>query len=189
MPSEKAKALAEVLLANYPGNAIAAMNVLALADTLERMGLDVAPEVVERARSELERPPSSATLYAIAREVRAEVDESERRTNQPTLAAAEAVEMPEDIRQRVHEMTDPDRKRREREAEIAEQDAEWEQKKTAARFARERKDFCNGTGKPVVELEDGKRICPDCGVEIADIIAEPLPKPRRRRSWRTGEVA
>jgi hypothetical protein len=181
----QARALASMLLGHYPGNAITEMNILALGDTLERIGLDIAPQVVERAKADLSRPPSSAQLYAIAREVRVEVAPPPPKLY---LALSEGVEMPEEIQAKVHEMTDPDRKRADRDAEIAEQDAEWKRKKEAARFARKRLDFCNGTGKIPVQ-RDGKQFCPDCGVEIPDIIAEPLPKPDRRTSWRTGEKA
>lgn len=182
----EAKALSSMLLGHYPGNFVNDINVLALADTLERIGLDIALEVVERAKVEFAKPPSSAQLYAVAREVREEVSRPEPA---PMLPMAEPVPMPEEIRVKVLAMTDPDRKRAEREAEIVEENAEWERKRLAARMARRRTDVCDGTGKNVVELEDGRRVCPSCGVEVPDIEAEPVPKPQRRRSWRTGELA
>lgn len=185
MPNNETRALAAMLLGHYPGSFVNEMNVHALAETLERVGLDIAPAVVERAKTDFIKPPSSAQLYEIAREVRAET-EPRQALPQMTLVG---IEMPEEIRVRVQEMIDPNRKRAEREAAIAEENAEWERKKQAARLARRRTDVCTGTGKDVLELTDGRRVCPDCGVEIPDIIAEPIPKAERRRSWKTGEMA
>ena len=184
MPSEQAKALAAMVLAHYPGEFIAEMNVLALADTLDRIGMDIAEQVVDHARLEVTRPPSSAQLYAIARQIRAELDDREQKMRQPVLPPG--TEMPAEVREHIRRMVDPERKRREADAEIAEQDAEWQRKKAAVRSMR-RMDVCAGVGKIPVELEDGTRVCPDCGTEVPDIIAPPIPKPDRRTSWKTGE--
>jgi hypothetical protein len=185
--SNEAKLLATELLASFPGRAIAEINILALADTFERMGMDIAPAVAEQAREDFERPPSSAQLYGIAREIRAAEIEREH-WMRPTLEAAAALAMPLEIVEKVKVMIDPERRRREREDEITAQDAEWARKKAAARHGARMAGTCNGTGKIPIEREDGTHVCPDCGTEILDISAEPLPKPRRRHSWRTGEV-
>lgn len=163
------------------------MTVLAFGEALDRMGLDIAEAVVERVRSDFVKVPSVAQLYEVARDIR---DEQQRPTPRLALTASQVFEaMPQEIRDKVHAMTDPDRKRREREAEIAENNAEWERKKAIARMARRRTDICHGTGKIPIELENGMRVCPDCGVEVPDLIVEAIPEPKRRRSWRTGEVA
>lgn len=185
MPNNESRALAAMLLGHYPGSFVTEMNVLALADTFERLGLDVVPEIVERAKVEFTRPPSSAQLYEIAGQIRRE---SEREWREPALqSAVDVVGMPDDIRERIVELFDPGRKRERREAEVAEENADWERKKQAARFVR-RVKTCDGTGRVPVE-RGGKLFCPDCGVEIPDIVVQPVPKVARRKSWKTGELA
>lgn len=182
MPSDEAKALATAILAHYPGEFIAEMNVLALADTLERIGMDIAPEVAERARLELLKPPSSAQLYTIAREIRDEQTKLERAFQLPS---AVGVQMPLEIRQMVEEMTE--RWKVEATEDDDERELEWERVKEASRRARKRSDICQGTGKVPVE-RDGKRVCPDCGVEVPDILVSmPAKGEKHRKSWRTGE--
>ena len=167
--SEQAKALAQVLLANYPGSGISEMNVLAFAETFERMGMDIAPEVAKQAMEDHDRPPSSAQLYKIAREIRIEVGENEWRANRPALAEIEGVEMPEELRTKVCEMTDPLRKLKKREAEIKLEDIEWERTKDRLRARPTMTGACTGSNKIPVE-RDGKRWCPDCGMEVEDIL-------------------
>jgi hypothetical protein len=70
------------------------MSVLAIAESLDRMGLDIAEPVVERIRSEHFKPPSVAELYETARQVRKETSERE----QPALTPGEFVEqMPPEV--------------------------------------------------------------------------------------------
>ena len=182
MPSDEARALATAILAHYPGEFIAEMNVLALADTLERIGMDIAAEVAERARHDLKKPPSSAALYAIAHEIREERNHLERSYELP---AAVGVQMPLEVRQMVEEMTE---RWKVDEAELdVERELEWERVKEASRRARKRSDICQGTGKAPVE-RDGKRVCPDCGVEVPDILVSvPAKGEKHRKSWKTGE--
>jgi len=180
MVSIQARALATMLLGNYPGSGISEVNVIALADTFERMGMDIAPQVAERARVEHDRPPSSAQLYAIAREVRSEVGNNEWRASRPTLTAIEGVEMPEELRSKVQEMTDPLRKLKKRETETKVESIEWERRKAALMARQRMPGACDGSGKVPVESH-GKRVCPDCGTEIVEILAEPLDGKRRPR--------
>jgi len=180
MVSIQARTLATMLLGNYPGRGIAEVNVIALAETFERMGMDIAPRVAERAQTEFEHPPSSAQLYAIAREVRIEVGENEWRASRPTLAAIEGVEMPEELRTKVQEMTDPLRKLKKREAETKLESIEWERRKVALMGRQRMAGACDGSGQVPIET-GGKRVCPGCGTEIVDFIAEPLDGRKRPR--------
>jgi rubrerythrin len=142
------------------------MSMLALAESLDRIGDDIAEAVAERARSELIKPPSVAQLYEIAREIRKEIDEREH----PALAASEFREnipMPDDIRAKVRAMVDPDRKRKEAEADIAAQDAEWQRRKAAAMAAVRLRGVCDGVGQKAVQV-DGKWVCPGCGEPVSE---------------------
>lgn len=178
MVSIQARALATMLLGNYPGSGISEVNVLALADTFERMGMDIAPQVAERAQVEFDRPPSSAQLYTIAREIRIEVGTNEWRANRPSLAAIEGVDMPEELRTKVQEMTDPLRELKKREAETKLEGIEWDRRRAALMARSRMPGACNGSGKMPIERH-GKRVCPDCGAEIVDIMAEPVDGRRR----------
>ncbi len=173
MPSDEARALASALLANYPGSYISEMNVLAIADSLDRIGLNTAAEVVDRARTEILRVPSVAQLYQLATEVREEAVAAEV---PPMLPPGEVLtSMPNDVREAVMRMHERWAENVERTLE--EEDAEWQRVK-ATTLARPRlRGVCNGAGKPVVEI-DGKRVCPDCGVEVPDLIVR-LPKKQR----------
>jgi hypothetical protein len=180
MVSIQARTLATMLLGNYPGSGIQEMNVLALAETFERMGMDIAPQVADRAKTELDRPPSSAQLYAIAREVRIEVGANDWRAERPTLAAIEGVEMPEELRAKVHAMVNPLRVLKKQEAESKLESIEWERRKAAVMARQRVPGACDGSGKVPVE-SGGKRVCPDCGTEIVEIVAEPIDGRRRPR--------
>jgi hypothetical protein len=172
MPSDEAKVLAAALLANYPGSYVTQMNVLAVADTLDYCGIDIAAEVVGRARFEFKKPPSTGQIHELSREIRGErVAE-----NLPSLAlaAGEFVEqMPDDVRERVREMVAgwADEEERDHDAE----NAEWERKKAAALFGPRMHGVCDGAGKAPVVI-DGKRVCPDCRVEVPDLVVR---MPRR----------
>jgi hypothetical protein len=103
------------------------MAVVAIAEALDRIGADIAEDVVERARSEIVRVPSVAQLYEVAREIRIEA-----KPIQPTLTPGEFLaEMPPDVKERVVAMQDrwaseviEDREARE---------AEWQQRMGAIR--------------------------------------------------------
>lgn len=72
------------------------MAVLAIAEALGRMGLDIAELVVERARAEIVKIPSVAQLYDVADEIR-----SETREKQPVLSPGQFVEaMPDHVREK-----------------------------------------------------------------------------------------
>jgi hypothetical protein len=60
------------------------MSVIAIAESLERMGFDIAEAVIERARAELVKPPSIAQLYEVAHDIRVEAAERDR----PALPSA-----------------------------------------------------------------------------------------------------
>lgn len=139
------------------------MSVVAIAESLDRMGLDIAEAVIERARAELVKPPSIAQLYEVAHDIHVETAERDR----PALPSAEEFvsAMPDDIRAKVRAMVDPDRKRREREAEIADQDADWQRVKTATLARLRMHGTCLGTDKPPVQV-DGMLVCPVCRVEV-----------------------
>jgi hypothetical protein len=169
-----------MLLANYPGRGVAEVNVIAIAETFERMGMDIAPRVAERAQAELEHPPSSAELYTIAREVRLEVGENEWRASRPSLTAIEGVEMPEELRNKVNEMTDPLRKLKKREAETKLEGLEWEKTKARLKARPIMSGVCSGTDKLPIE-RDGKRFCPECGMELEDIEAVRVGRVDKRR--------
>jgi hypothetical protein len=85
----------------------------------------------------------------------------------PASAAELAEAMPDDIRAKVRAMVDPDRKRKEREAELADQDADWQRVKTATLARLRVHGTCLGTDKPPVEV-DGVYVCPVCRVEVVD---------------------
>ncbi len=139
------------------------MAVAALAESLDRMGLDVAEPVVERARTELVRVPSVAQLYEVAREIRKEIDEREH----PALSPGELLSaMPPEVRQRVKRMherwdAEPDR-------DVVAEEAEWQRVKTATLAMLRMHGTCLGTDKPPVEVEGGMFVCPVCRVEVVD---------------------
>lgn len=142
----------------------------------------VAAAAEDRITSSSPFMPKVGEIMDAVREARAIAPTRER----PALSAAEGISMPHDIREKWMPMLNKVTRAKEIEAGYAEEDAEWQRRKGAALAGVRMAGACAGTGKMPVEMEDGKRLCPDCGTEILDIIAEPLPKPKRRRSWKTG---
>ena len=151
------------------------MSVVAIAESLDRMGLDIAEAVIERARAELVKPPSIAQLYEVARDIRVEAAERDH----PALPSAEEIvsEMPDEVRERWHAMQASWVGAEER--DITAEDAEWERRedrsgdvglrRKAATLAGLRMEgTCLGTDKPPV-LVDGKLVCPVCQVEVEDV--------------------
>jgi hypothetical protein len=162
MVSDQAQALALRLLASYPGVPATKMAVAALAESLDRMGLDIAEAVVERARTELVRVPSVAQLYEVARDIRVEAAEQDR----PALPSAEEFvsAMPDEVREKWHATQakwsgDLDR-------DVVAEDAEWQRVKTATLALLRMHGTCLGTDKPPVQV-DGMLVCPVCRVEVA----------------------
>jgi hypothetical protein len=103
LPTDEAKVLAAALLANYPGSYVTELNVLAVADSLDRCGMDIASIVVDRARFEFLKPPSVAQIYELARTIRTEIDEEEH--PRFALTPGEFVEeMPPEVREKVAAM-------------------------------------------------------------------------------------
>jgi hypothetical protein len=173
MPSAEAEGLATALLASYPGSYVERMHILATADTLERCGLDIAADLVDRARVDFIRPPSTAQLHELAREIRAEEAKPE-----PIAALPEGevlASMPEDVREKVKRMRESWRIANE--TADAELDEEWERRRNASlRGPHMRKGssidggtLCPGSSEPPVRRA-GKRVCRSCGVEVPDII-------------------
>jgi hypothetical protein len=96
MVSQEAESLALRLLASYPAVPVSRMAVLAIAEALDRMGLDIAEPVVERARAEIVKIPSVAQLYDVADEIR-----SEAREERPALLPGQFIEaMPDHVREK-----------------------------------------------------------------------------------------
>jgi len=163
--SQTAEGLALRLLASYPSVPASKMAVAALAESLDRMGLDIAEAVVERARTELVRVPSVAQLYEVAREIREETTVYDRPAL-PAGAEAEALEMPQEARDaiaRLREKWSGD----ELDRDVATEDAEWQRVKTATLARLRMHGTCLGTDKPPVEV-DGVYVCPVCHVEVVD---------------------
>jgi hypothetical protein len=143
---------------------VSEMSVVAIAESLDRMGLDVAEAVIERARAELVKPPSIAQLYEVARDIRVEAAERDH----PALPSAEEIvsEMPDEVREKWHAMQAGWAGAEER--DIAAEDAEWERRKAASLAGLRMEGTCLGTDKPPV-LVDGKLVCPVCQVEVVDV--------------------
>jgi hypothetical protein len=136
------------------------MAVAALAESLDRMGLDVAEPVVERARTELVRVPSVAQLYEVAREIRKEIDEREH----PALSPGEFLSaMPPEVRERVDRMHE--RWGAEPERDVVAEDVEWQHVKATTLAMLRMEGTCLGTDKPPVQI-DGMLVCPVCRVEV-----------------------
>jgi hypothetical protein len=175
MPTDEALALAGALLANYPGSVFTALSQAAVADTLERCGMDIAAALVDRARFEFTKPPSAAQLHELAREIRFEADEAEHVPIAALPAGEILAEMPPDVRERVKRMqaswADEDERTQ------AERDEEWQRKKDAMLRgplmrkgpASEGGKICDGTNEVPVK-RGGKFYCPGCDVEVPDII-------------------
>jgi hypothetical protein len=171
--SETAEGLALRLLASYPGVPASKMAVAALAESLDRIGLDIAERVVERARGEIIRVPSVAQLYEVAREIRTEIVEREH----PALSPGEFVsEMPPEVRDKWHALQSK------WVAEVARdhdaEDADWA--RTRARVRPRLRGVCSGAGKPAVKVDD-KWVCPGCG--------EPIDEGCRPSNARENEVS
>jgi hypothetical protein len=173
MPSNEAKALAAALLASYPGSYVTEMTVLAIGDSLDRIGLDIAVELVDRARTEFLKAPSVAEIHELARDIRREAEESDHSTL--ALSPGEFLaEMPPEVRERVLAM-------QEKWAQIDDEDeidpdAEWQRRLQVARQfgSLQNVKACSGAGQVPVERE-GKLTCPDCDVEVPDHIVR-IPK-------------
>jgi hypothetical protein len=164
MVSDQAQALALRLLASYPGVPATKMAVAALAESLDRMGLDIAEAVVERARTELVRVPSVAQLYEVAHEIRQETVVHER----PSLPAgdeATALEMPQEARDAIARLREK-WSGNDLERDVVAEDAEWQRVKTATLARLRMHGTCLGTDKPPVQV-DGMLVCPVCRVEVA----------------------
>jgi hypothetical protein len=137
------------------------MSVVAIAESLDRMGLDIAEAVIERARAELVKPPSIAQLYEVAHDIRVEAAERDR----PALPSAEEFvsAMPDEVREKWHATQakwagDLDR-------DVVAEDAEWQRVKRATLARLRMHGTCLGTDKPPVAI-DGMLVCPVCRVEV-----------------------
>jgi hypothetical protein len=162
MVTEEARALALRLLASYPGWPVSEMSVIALAESLDRMGLDIAEAVVERARTELVKPPSIAQLYEVAHDIR--VEEAGDRPALPASEGEIVAEMPDEVREKWHSLQakwaeDVGR-------DLVAEEAEWQRVKTATLALLRMHGTCLGTDKPPVAV-DGMLVCPVCRVEVA----------------------
>lgn len=158
--SHEADVLATRLLASYPGWPVSEMSIGALAEAFDRMGLDIAADVALRVQSENEKPPSVATLFETAREVRAE----RGRAEQPPLYALPAGEVleewPPEVAEKVHAMIEGHKV--DVEEQIAADTAEWERIKRATKASLRLAGACDGSGKDAVKI-DGQWCCPGCG--------------------------
>lgn len=135
------------------------MVVVAIAESLDRMGLDIAEAVVDRARTEIVKIPSVAQLYEVAREVRIEVEAREFR--QPALPAGEEVAAwPPEVAEKVHAMIEGHKVIVEE--QIAVDTAEWERIKRDVAASARLAGVCDGSGKDAM-MVNGEWCCPGCG--------------------------
>lgn len=155
------------------------MNTVAIGECLDNIGDNIAETVVGMARLELDKPPSVAQLYALARLVRAE--DTPRRMELPEV---DAIPMPEPLREKFVQMVENPGGYRvaqlnEREREREEEETEWRRRRAASVAVTRDLRSCSGFGKAPLEV-DGKRVCPGCGVEVPDIEIQGLPPTRRK---------
>lgn len=131
----------------------------ALAESLDRMGLDIAEDVVERARTEITRVPSVAQLYEVAREVRAERAAIVREPIAALPPGEVLASMPAEVAEKVramHERWDAEVVR----DETAET-AAWETYKREVKSRPPVRGVCAGVGRRAVAIE-GRLCCPAC---------------------------
>jgi hypothetical protein len=181
----QAEAIVGLVQAYFPRPELPASTVMAWATELEPFDFGDAQEAARRLSRDY-RYPVLAELIGLVDEVRRErLDAEDARPALPASEAEFLEVMPEDVRERVHAMHERwDVREQAAEAEI---ETDWRRRK-AALLAGSGGKSCNATGAIPV-IRDGKPVCPDCGVEVRDVEAEPLPPVRRRRSWKTGELA
>jgi hypothetical protein len=161
------------------------MAVAAYADALDRMGLDIAEDVVDRARTEIVKVPSVAQLYEVARELRLEHAKAEQTPLYALPVGEVLAEWPAEVTEKVHSMIEGSKV--DAEAEAKANDAEWERTKSKVHSRPRLAGVCTGAGQQVVEI-DGKRVCPACGVEVPDIIVDRVPESRRESTFRKGRT-
>jgi len=164
----QAEAIVGLVQAYFPRPELPASTVMAWATELEPFDFGDAQEAARRLSRDYHYPVL-AELIGLVDEVRLErLDAEVPHLALPASEAEIAEVMPEDIRAKVRAMVDPDRKRKEAEAEQAEGDAEWRRVKAASLARLRMHGTCLGTSKPAVEV-DGKMVCPVCRIEIEDV--------------------
>jgi hypothetical protein len=157
--TERTKALALRLFAAFPGRGVQEMHVLSAAEELGRYPDKLADEVVSRVRAEFCNPPSVAEIVEVASDIRREHPE-------PRLALVrssedlEELEMPEEVRRRIHELIE----RWAEENEAPTQD--WEAVKAAVLAGPRLRDGCSArVGEPTIR-KGGHVYCPGCGEDL-----------------------
>lgn len=154
--TQEAEALALRLLASYPAVPPSRMTVLALAESLDRMGLDIAEPVVERARSEFVRVPSVAQLYEVARQIREEAPETKAQ-----LPMGEFMEqMPGEVRVKIEALH---AKWEGLERDYAAEDVEWRRRKAAVMAGPRMAGQPEPTGPLIVDEIPPDMPCDRCG--------------------------
>lgn len=185
MDRSQAEAIVALVQAYFPRPELPASTVMAWATELGPFDFADAQEAARRLSRDY-RYPVLAELIGLVDEVRVErLDAEDARPALPASEAEYLEAMPADVRARVEAMHE--RWAEHEQVAEAEIETDWRRRKTALMAGSGGKS-CNATGAIPV-MRDGKRVCPDCGMEIRDVEAELLPPVRRRRSWKTGELA
>lgn len=163
MVDATARALAAKLLASYPGWPLSEMNNLAVADALERIGMDIAADVVEQVALSADRPPSVAQVFEAGRRIRLAESQREEQERLMLVAPSPGIDMPENVKARIAVLNAGWAEGKER--DHADGDQVWRQYVRQVRSGPRLRATCGGSGLEPEE-RDGKLVCPDCGTPV-----------------------